>query len=239
MPRNSSGQLPLAFEAKRSHAREDFVPGEANEAALALVDAWPDWPARACALWGPAGSGKTHLGEIWRAVADARTIAPGDLTVTLVAELAAGGAFLLDDADRAEGGAAFFHLLNFVNQTSGWLLMTGVEPPQRWPAQVPDLHSRLTAVPGAELHVPDEALLARVLLKLFADRQLKLPEVLIDYLIPRMRRSFADAERLVVLIDNLALQQKRNISVEIGAQALRLLEAERSGASADNGEGLV
>jgi chromosomal replication initiation ATPase DnaA len=89
------------------------------------------------------------------------------------------------------------------------------------------------------LAAPDEALIARVLLKLFGDRQLKLPEALIDYLVPRLRRSFADAERIVVLIDTLALQQKRNVSVEIGAQALRLLEAERGGGSADNGEGLV
>ncbi len=239
MPRKSSSQLPLQFEAKRSYAREDFVPGAANEAALAFVDAWPNWPARACALWGPTGSGKTHLAEIWRAATGAQAIAAPDLTVAVVAELEAGGAFLLDDADRADGGAAFFHLLNFVNQSGGWLLMTGAEPPQRWPAHVPDLHSRLTAVPGVALQAPDEALLARVLLKLFADRQLKLPEVLIDYLIPRMRRSFADAERVVVLIDNLALQQKRNISVEIGAQALRLLDAERAAPSADNGEGLV
>src|SRR5262249_38203504 len=106
-------------------------------------------------------------------------------------------------------------------------------------AAVTDLPPRLTAVPGAELQAPDEVLLARVLLKLFADRQLKLPEALIDYLIPRMRRSFADAERIVVLIDQLALQQKRNISVDIGARAPRLLEAERGGPSADNGDGFV
>ena len=117
--------------------------------------------------------------------------------------------------------------------------MTGGLPPQRWPTPVPDLHSRLTAVPGAALETPDEALIARVLLKLFADRQLKLPEALIDYLVPRLRRSFADAERIVVLIDKLALEQKRNVSVEIGTQALKLLEAEREGGAADNAEGLV
>jgi chromosomal replication initiation ATPase DnaA len=85
------------------------------------------------------------------------------------------------------------------------------------------------------VEAPDEALLARVLLKLFADRQLKLPEALIGYLAPRLRRSFAEAERIAVLIDTLALQQKRNISVDIGALALRQLETEREAASADNG----
>jgi chromosomal replication initiation ATPase DnaA len=66
-----------------------------------------------------------------------------------------------------------------------------------------------------------------VLLKLFGDRQLKLPEALIGFLVPRLQRSFVEAERIVALIDELALQQKRNISVEIGTQALARLEAER------------
>ncbi len=226
----SSSQIPFPFEARRSFARADFVPGATNEGALAFVDAWPRWPQRVCALWGATGSGKTHLAQIWRAQAQATELR--ELTREGVAALPPGGAFLLDDADRSERDAALFHLINFVNQTSGWLLMTGREAPPRWPTAVPDLHSRLTAVPGAALEAPDEALLARVLLKLFADRQLKLPEALIGYLVPRLERSFAEAERIVVLIDALALQQKRNISVEIGAQALRQLEAERP---ADNG----
>ena len=223
-------QIPFAFEERRSFAREDFMPGVTNEAGLAFVDSWPQWPQRVCALWGATGSGKTHLAQIWRTQAEATELQA--LTREVVAALPAGGAFLLDDADKVDGGGALFHLINLVNQTSGWLLMTGRDAPQRWATKVPDLHSRLTAVPGASLEAPDEALLARVLLKLFADRQLKLPEALIGYLAPRLRRSFAEAERIVVLIDTLALQQKRNISVEIGAQALRQLEAERS---ADNG----
>lgn len=239
MSRTPSSQLPLAFEAKRSYARDDFVPGIANEEALALIEAWPAWPGRVCAVWGPQGSGKTHLAEIWRAQAQATALPVRELSVETVADLAGGQGYVIDDADAVEGGAALFHLLNFVNQSGGFLLMTGAEPPQRWRTQVPDLHSRLTAVPGVALQAPDEALIARVLLKLFGDRQLKLPEALIDYLVPRLRRSFADAERIVVLIDTLALQQKRNISVEIGAQALRFLEAERGAGSADNGEGLV
>lgn len=239
MSRKPSAQLPFAFDAKRSYARDDFVPGSANEEALALIEAWPEWPGRVCAVWGPHGSGKTHLAEIWRVRAQATSLSVQALTVETVADLAPGQAFVIDDADAVDGGAALFHLLNFVNQSEGFLLMTGAEAPQRWRTQVPDLHSRLTAVPGCALRAPDEALIARALLKLFGDRQLKLPEALIDYLVPRLRRSFADAERIVVLIDTLALQQKRNISVEIGAQALRLLEAERGGGSADNGEGLV
>lgn len=224
MPRE---QIPIPFSARRSFARADFVPGAANEAALDFVDAWPDWPSRVAAVWGPLGSGKTHLLEIWRARAGGHVLAADGLTVDLVASLAPGSAYAIDDADKSVGGPGLFHLVNFVVHGAGWLFMSGTEAPTRWPTSVPDLHSRLTALPGAALEGPDESLIARVLLKLFADRQLKHPEALIDYLVPRLQRSFADAERIVALIDMLALQEKRNISVEIGGKALKLLEAER------------
>lgn len=231
-------QLPFAFRAQRSTERQDFVPGAANDAALAFIDAWPQWPARVCAIWGPHGSGKTHLSQIWRRQSDAVELSAGEVTPERVAELAPAVTCLIDDADRVEGGAGLFHLINFVNQSSGWLLMTGRHAPQRWVTSVPDLHSRLTAIPGASLESPDDALIARVLLKLFGDRQLKFPEALISYLVPRLQRSFADAERIVELMDRLALQHQRGVSIDIAADALRQLEAERGFPSADNEDGL-
>ena len=50
-----------------TYAREDFVVASGNREALAWIDRWPDWPAPALALGGPAGCGKTHLGRIWAA----------------------------------------------------------------------------------------------------------------------------------------------------------------------------
>lgn len=231
-------QLPFAFELKRSTSRDDFVPGMANRDALAFVDLWPNWQGRVGAIWGPRGCGKTHLSQIWRTAANAIEIAPGDLTLERVTELAPESAVLIDGAGELTNGAPLFHLVNFVNQSAGWLLLTGEHAPQRWPTSVPDLHSRLTAIPGASLDLPDEALMARVLLKLSADRQLKFPEALIDYLVPRLRRSFADAEKLVALMDFLALEKKRNVSIDTASRALRQLDDERNGQSADNPDGL-
>ena len=85
------------------------MPGATNEAALAFVDAWPQWPSRVCALWGREGSGKTHLAQIWRVQARCDRASRPD--ARRVAELPPGGAFLLDDADAVEGGAALFHLI--------------------------------------------------------------------------------------------------------------------------------
>ena len=221
-----STQLPLAFGHAPSYARQDFINGDTNEHALAFVEGWPHWPARAAALWGPAGSGKTHLANIWAREAGADLLNSYALTHETVTHLTAGGRWLVDDADHVEDPVALFHLLNFVNQSNGALLLTGRDTPQAWSRGLPDLRSRLAGLPGSALAVPDEALLARVLLKLFADRQLKVPEGLIPYLVVRMERSFSVAEHLVAVIDVLALQQKRKVSVEMGAEALsRLAQA--------------
>jgi chromosomal replication initiation ATPase DnaA len=233
-----AAQLPFAFELRRSTAREDFIVGTSNEEALAFIDAWPQWPARVCAIWGPSGSGKTHLAQVWRRKAGAIDLAPADVTVERLADLAPGAAVLVDGAGQSVMGAGLFHLVNFVNQTAGWLLLTGEEAPPRWPTAVPDLHSRLTAVGGAGLDLPDEALMARVLIKLSHDRQLKFPEALIAYLAPRLRRSFVDAERLVALMDYLALEKKRKPSIETAARALQRLYGDDDGRSADSEDAL-
>lgn len=228
--RPRSTQLPFAFDrAPPSYAREDFTVGETNERALAFIEAWPDWPARSGALWGPEGSGKSHLAHVWARGAEAQLIDPRVFSQTTVADLTPGGRWLIDDADLIQDSVALFHLLNFVNQSGGALLLTGRSAPQSWAHELPDLRSRLAGLPGAALSAPDEALLARVLLKLFTDRQLKVPEGLIPYLVVRMERSFSAAERLVAAIDELALQQKRNISVEIAAEALERLGSESPG----------
>ncbi len=74
MPSRRSGprQLALALDHGESFAREDFLSGPSNAAALALIESWPDWPARAVVLVGPEGSGKSHLAAIWAARAGAR-----------------------------------------------------------------------------------------------------------------------------------------------------------------------
>ena len=65
----SPRQLALALGHTESFAREDFLGGPSNGAALTLIESWPDWPSRAVALVGPEGSGKSHLAAIWAAVA--------------------------------------------------------------------------------------------------------------------------------------------------------------------------
>ena len=100
------------------------------------------------------------------------------------------------------------------------LLITARAAPATWSVALPDLASRLRAVPVVTLSAPDDALLRAVMVKLFADRQLAVDENLIAYLATRIERSFAAARAAVEQLDREALRQKRAVTRALAAELL-------------------
>jgi chromosomal replication initiation ATPase DnaA len=214
-------QLALALDHAENYAREDFLSGPCNEEALQLIDCWPDWPANAIALIGPEGSGKTHLASIWAAAAgarvvSARTIAEADLPSAL-----ATGALVVEDAAVAADERALFHLINLAREEKAFLLFTARTAPATWPVAIPDLRSRLRALPLMTLQPPDDSMLRAVLVKLAADRQLALDESVVRYLTTHIERSFAAARAAVIALDNEALRQRRPPTRALAAELFR------------------
>ncbi|MCC6735697.1 MAG: hypothetical protein IT534_06165 [Bauldia sp.] len=217
----TAAQLPLPLDLPPALGRDDFIVGAANYAALALIEAWPVWPAPVVSLSGPAGSGKSHLVAIWQGRAGGRTIAASSLTEAGVDDLAAAGAVAVEDVDRGTyDDAVLFHLLNRARERGTSLLLTA-RGPVSGAGQLPDLVSRLRAAHPVALAAPDEALLAQVLVKLFADRQLTVGRPVIDYVLPRLERSFAAASGFVRALDDLALSTGRPVTRQLAAQILR------------------
>lgn len=215
-------QLNLALGHRESFDRADFLSGRGNETALALIDRWPDWPARVIALTGPEGSGKSHLAAIWAKAAGAPVIAGRAIDAPSVPQALLRSALVVEDADQGRPDeAALFHLLNLAKEQSAYVLMTARQPPSNWPVALPDLASRLRALPVVTLDPPDDALLAAVLVKLFADRQLAVDERLIEFLVHRIERSFAAARAAVAELDQEAMRLKRPVNRALAAEIMR------------------
>ena len=213
-------QLPLDLGFRPALGRADFLIAPCNAAAVAWIDRWPDWPAPALALWGPAGSGKTHLLEVWRARSQAAAIAPRALTSSALPQLlGASRAAAIDDAEGADE-EALLHLYNMLAERQGHLLLAARLPPARWAIRLADLRSRLVAAPAVAVEAPDDALLGAVLVKLFADRQLRISEDLIAYLLPRIERSFAAAQAIVAALDEAALAGQRAVTVRLARDVI-------------------
>lgn len=197
-------QLPLAFGHDARTGRDDLLVSSSSQAAAAIADSWPHWPSPVVILTGPPGSGKSHIADIWTAQSGATALATLDAGAGLAP--AGHGPVLVEDVDRRTfADADLFHLINAVRESGHHLLMTARERPSAWKVSLPDLLSRLRAATVVEIGPPDDALLAQVLVKLFADRQLVVDDRLVAYLVGRMERSFAAANALVATLDHQAL----------------------------------
>jgi len=222
----SPRQLALALDHAASFAREDFLAGPSNEAALAMIDRWPDWPARALLLVGPEGAGKSHLAAIWATLSGARLVAARALeAVNLPGALATGALVVEDLRSGAVDERALFHLLNLVREQEASLLITAREMPNAMSFKLADLASRLAALPVVQIATPDDALLRAVIVKLFADRQLAVDEGLVGYLVTRIERSFAGARAAVERLDAEALRQKRPVTRSLAGELFREAES--------------
>ena len=213
-------QLALALPHAESFARVDFLIGASNQAALGMIERWPDWPDRALALVGPEGAGKSHLASIWADIAGARRVSARALGETNLPAALATGALVIEDASARVDERALFHLLNLMRQEEAFVLITARTMPASWSVVLPDLASRLRAVLAIELKPPDDTLLRAVLVKLFADRQLAVDESLIGYLATRIERSFAGARAAVEQLDREALRQQRPVTRALAAETL-------------------
>ena len=214
-------QLALALDHAERYAREDFLSGPGNEAALGLIDSWPDWPARAITLVGPEGSGKTHLATIWAAAAGARVVSGHGLGELDIPAALATGALVVEDAAATGDERALFHLINLAREEGVFLLFTARTAPSLWHVTVPDVVSRLRALPVSTLQAPDDAMLRGVIVKLAADRQLTLDDSVVSYLSTHIERSFAAARSAIIVLDKEALRQGRPPSRALAAELFR------------------
>ena len=215
-------QLALALDHSVSFAREDFLSGPSNIAALTLIERWPDWPDRIVALIGPEGSGKSHLAAIWAEVAGARVLSANLLSIADVPASLATGALVVEDLEAADlDEQALFHLMNLAREESANVLLTGRLPVAGFPITIRDLASRLRAVPAVMLTAPDDALLRSLLVKLAADRQLTLDEALVNYLVRRIERSFAAAHAAVQRLDRESMRRHRPVTRALAAELFR------------------
>ena len=215
-------QLAFALPHAESLTRDNFIEGAGNAAGLALVDAWPEWPARTMFLVGPDGSGKSHLAAIWAEQSGARSLSAQALDIAAVPRALATGALVLEDlSPTAFDERALFHLLNLARQDEAYILITAREAPATMPVALSDLRSRLRACPVVTLLPPDDQLFRALIVKLAADRQLTIDEAVVSYLATRIERSYAAARHAVALLDNESLRLGRPVTRALAAELLR------------------
>jgi chromosomal replication initiation ATPase DnaA len=221
-------QIPFDLGSRIAHGREDFLLGPSNAAAVKLIDRWPDWHTPLMIISGPAASGKSHLAAVWRERAGAENVRPETLLTQTAEQIAGQGKHIvLDGLDPWIGDrnaeTTLFHLYNMFFAEKRSMLVTMRMPPAQVAFTVPDLASRVRASTLASIQPPDDILLGSILIKLFQDRQINASADVIQYILPRMERSFSAARDIVETADSMALAAKKPVTVALMRQVLAQL----------------
>lgn len=214
--------LPLALPATLT--RGEFIVAAGNEQAVAFIDSWPDWPVSAAALYGPAGSGKSHLAAIWSARSGAAVVSADALSE----ETAGCGPIAVENVDATPASklrdSLLFRLLENASPAMP-VLLTGIDTPRHWQTALPDLASRFGALLSFPLWAPDDALLVALARKLLADRQLVVSDSVVDRMIRSLERSPDSIRKFVAKADAKALAEARPISLALVRELIAEIDA--------------
>ena len=199
-------QLVLPLETRSATGRADFIVAPGNASAVAFIDAFPNWSAPAAVLYGPPASGKSHLAAVWAQKSGAAVIEASALEANIP-----DGALVVENVAPGVAEAPLFALI----ERGAPLLLTAQTAPADWPVVLPDLVSRTRALLGFALWAPDDTLLMGLAVKLFADRQLAVPESVVSHMIASLERSPGAIRDFIARADAVALAEKRPINLSL------------------------
>ncbi len=222
-------QFTLDLSRPVDYSPSAFAKSPSNAAAAQMIADWPRWPGPVVCLMGPGGCGKSHLGAIWSEVARATALSLADLADDHIK----GGMTAPLWIDREKDGASFdettlFHALNMAREEGSFILLTARQAPSKWQVALPDLASRLKALPVVEIWPPDDALIEAILIKLFADIGVEADASVMRFLLARMERSYGAAAAVAHTFDQRTLAAHRRATVPLATQVLEELDATRA-----------
>ncbi len=217
-------QISFEWPHAVSMRRNNFAVNPSNQTALQWVESWPHWGSYASVIYGPKGSGKTHLAHIWAEKSQAVFLDPSLSENDFIALAQKFKALVIDDADQFSNPQLLFHTLNSAKNNNGSLLLLARAPASQWNVKLPDVSSRLNALPQIAIATPDQEMLAMLMTKQFADRQMLVDPGVIDYAVVRLNRSYAAIQAFVDMADQFSLEMKRRVTVSLARDIIKELD---------------
>jgi chromosomal replication initiation ATPase DnaA len=218
-----SAQLALPLGSRPALGREAFIIAPCNEQAHRFIERWPDWPARAAAIFGPRDSGKTHLARIFCDLSKAPLLHPAQLAAFDLGDWSADTAIAVELEDWVAEPETERRLFALLERPSGTLLLTARTPPRQWTTSLGDLKSRFDSLLAFPVWAPDDTLLFAIVRKHFADRQLAVADNVVKRLLLHVERTPQAIAAFVGRLDEKALAERRAVGERL---VMELLESE-------------
>ena len=221
--------LPLSFRNVKNHS--NFILNEVNTVALSLIDEFNDinnfkkkFNFPVLIIYGPPGSGKTHLAYIFKEITDAKFIKK--ISNVSLNEAKLGKSFIIDDFDKIKclNENLFIHFFNEILFNSGSLLIITSKTPNELSFNLDDLESRIRSCISTKIELPDDNFLFSILVKELSDKKIFLNDKFCLYIIKRIKRNYKSISLFAKTLDIMSLEQKTKITLKQIKEVLKIIE---------------
>ena len=216
-------QLILKFPTNNVYLKEDFYVSSSNQEAYDFINSWPKWIKRTVNIFGPSGSGKSHLASILKSKTSCLQIETKKLSDEIFFKFKAKEALIIENLDRKVSEKLLFSLWNIALQDNKYLLITSKKPINSFKFKLRDLTSRVTSSLIIGINLPSDDLISVILAKNFSDKQIKVEKKHIDYIIKRIDRSYEKISQFILTLDKYSLKKGSPFSLKLIKEVLKMI----------------
>jgi chromosomal replication initiation ATPase DnaA len=218
-----SDQLILKFPSHNAYKKEDFYVSPSNQDAFELIEEWPKWIKRTVNIFGPSGSGKSHLASILKSKTSTLQVESSKLSDDFFFKFKTKEALIIENLDEKVSERLLFSLWNAALQDNKYLLVTSKKPINLIKFKLKDLLSRVKSSLIIGINLPSDDLITVILAKNFSDKQIKIEKKHIDYIIKRIDRSYEKISQFILTLDKYSLKKGSPFALKMIKEVLKMI----------------
>ena len=213
-------QLIFKFPFKTNYFEEDFYVSENNFEAYKLIESWPKWSSKFINIFGPSGCGKTHLANIFNKKINSFFIRASELDNNSLSIIKAKECLIIDAYKNNVEEKLFYSVLNQSYLSNQFIIINSLKPIQSFEVKLKDLSSRFSSFVNISIDLPTDELIKVVISKNFSDKQVKIENKLLEYIVKNIDRSYEAIFDLINKLDDFSLSAGRSININLIKKAL-------------------
>ena len=210
-----SEQLIFNFPFKKNYLSQDFYVSKNNFHAFKLIESWPKWSCRLVSIYGPSGCGKTHLINILKGKINCIIIAANKINIKTLDQYKIKECLIVDNFKNDIDEKLLYSIINMALQDNKYLIISSLTALKNFKIKLKDLSSRFTSFVDIGIDLPTDDLLRVILEKNFSDKQIKISEKNIEYILKNIDRSYERVNTFSSFIDDLSLSKAQPINLQL------------------------
>ena len=218
-----SDQLILKFPAYQAYKKQDFYVSPSNQEAYDFINSWPQWIKRIINIYGPSGSGKSHLAYILQNKTSCLQIDSNKISEKTFLKFKTKEALIIENLDEKVSEKLLFSLWNTALHDNKYFLITSINPINSFKFKLNDLVSRANSSLIIGINLPSDDLISVIIAKNFSDKQIKVEKKHIDYIIKRIDRSYEKISQFILTLDKYSLKKGSPFNLKLIKEVLKMI----------------